>query len=158
MTNVRLRPIEREDLAFLRDLANDPVVRKNVVGWDWPLSMADQERWFEGGPNTAETQRLIVESDRGVPLGMTGLWDIDWRNRSALTALKLGGDPENRGRGYGAAAVQALMEFAFNDVGLHRLYSTILETNLPSLAVYVRKSGWTEEGRLREHVWRGGTF
>ncbi|QAV70548.1 N-acetyltransferase [Salinibacterium sp. UTAS2018] len=158
MSRIRLRPIEHEDLPFLQSLANDTVVRERVVGWDWPVSMADQERWFVSGANTSTTRRFVVESTSGDRLGLTGLWDIDWHNRSALTALKLGGDPGNRGKGYGAEAVQALMRFAFNDVGLNRLHSTILETNLPSLVVYIRKSGWSEEGRLRQHVWRDGKF
>jgi len=160
MTNeldVRLRPVERDDLVFLRDLANDPAVRANVVGWDWPLSLAGQIRWFESGGDDSRTRRFIVEGD-GVPLGLTGLWDIDWRNRTALSALKLGGVSGVRGRGVGTQAINAIMDFAFNDVGLNRLHSTILESNAASLAAYVRKSGWTEEGRLREHVWRNGGF
>lgn len=155
---VKLRPVERDDLAFLRDLANDPTVRANVVGWDWPLSLAGQLRWFESGGEDSRTHRFIVEDSDGRPVGLTGLWNIDWHNRTALSALKLGGVDEARGRGIGTQAIHAIMDFAFNDVGLNRLHSTILESNAASLAAYVRKSGWTEEGRLREHVWRNGVF
>jgi len=155
---VSLRPIEREDLAYLRDLANEPAVRQNVVGWDWPLSLAGQQSWFDRGIDTATTRRLIVEDEKHMPIGLTGLWEIDWRNRNAMTALKLGGRPDIRGRGYGTAAVAALMQFAFDDVGLHRLHSTIIATNAASRALYVGKCGWSEEGLLRQHVWRNGDF
>ncbi|MGK3953983.1 GNAT family N-acetyltransferase [Microbacterium sp. I2] len=155
---VRLRPIERSDLTFLRDLANEPAVRASVVGWDWPLSLAGQERWFDNGFDSASTRRFIVEDENGLAIGLTGLWDIDWHNRSALTALKLGGRPNVRGRGYGRSAVGAVMDFAFLDVGLHRLHSTIIHSNAASRALYVRKCGWTEEGTLRQHVWRDGRF
>lgn len=153
-----LRPMERNDLLFLRDLANDPVVRANVVGWDWPLSLASQERWFDGGVDTPTTRRLVIEGDDGTPIGITGLWDIDWHNRTAMTAIKIGGNPEFRGRGYGKRAVWATMDFAFNDVGLNRLYGAILEFNEASFATYVEKSGWKREGVARQHVWRGGRY
>ena len=155
---VILRPLERSDLPFLRDLANDPEVRSNVVGWDWPLSLAGQERWFDARVDTLSTRRFIVEDDSQRSVGMTGLWDLDWHNRNALTAMKLGGTEAARGRGLGTAAIHLLMEFAFNDVGLERLYSGILAHNEVSLAAYVRKSGWSEEGRLRGHIWRGGEY
>lgn len=158
MTDLRLRPVEASDLEFLRDLANEPEVRRRVVGWDWPLSLAGQERWFESGPDSASTRRFIVETAEGERLGLTGLWDINWHDRTARSALKLGGSPNVRGRGIGTGAIRLLMEFAFDDVGLNRLYSEILATNEASLAAYVRKSGWTKEGVLREHVWRDGSF
>lgn len=158
MTELRLRPVEASDLEYLRDLSNEPEVRRRVVGWDWPLSIAGQERWFASGPDNASTRRFIVEDADGRRLGLTGLWDISWHDRSARSALKLGGGPDVRGRGIGTEAIRLMMEFAFNDVGLNRLYSEVLATNDASLAAYVRKSGWTQEGILRQHVWRDGEF
>lgn len=155
---VELRPVERDDLAFMKALSNDPHVRERVVGWDWPLTMAGQEAWFTTSLQNPTTRRLIVQTAEGQPIGLTGLWDVDWRNRTALTGLKLGGTADVRNRGYGTSAIRALMDFAFLDVGLNRLYSTIFADNGASHAAYVRKSGWTEEGRLREHVWRGGRY
>lgn len=61
-----------------------------------------------------------------------------------------------RSRGLGTSATRLLMDYAFNDVGLHKLYSTILATNEASLAAYVGKLAWRVAGRLREHVWRDG--
>lgn len=156
--SVVLRPIEQGDLSFLRDLANDPGVRANVVGWDWPLSLAAQQEWFETGVDTVTTRRFIVENEDSEPVGLTGLWDIDWHNRTALSAVKIGGRPDLRGRGYGTGALWATMAMAFTDVGLHRLYSTILEFNAASIATYVEKSGWRREGVARQHVWRDGQY
>ncbi len=156
--SIRMRPIEREDLIFLRDLANDPVVRANVVEWDWPYSLAGQIRWFESGLDTGTTRRFIVESLDGEPLGITGLWDINWHNRTAMVGIKLGGVTSARGRGLGAETMRITMDFAFNDVGLNRLYAGILEGNAASLGAFVGNSGWIEEGRLRSHIWKNGDF
>lgn len=156
---IGLRPIERSDLPFLRDLANDPVVRANVVGWDWPLSLAGQERWFDGGTDSDYARRFVIERiEDGVPLGITGLWDIDWRNRTAMSAIKLGGMQETRGRGYGTRAIRLVTDFAFDDVGLRRLYAQVLAFNGASLALYRDKCGWVVEGTSRQHVWRGDRY
>lgn len=152
-----LRRIERSDLAFLVTLSNDPVVRANVVGWEFPLSLGGQDAWFERQLTDIRTVRLMVDVD-GTPVGMTGLWDIDWRNGTAGTALKLGGRPDVRGRGHGTRAIELLMRFAFEDVGLRKLTSTIIDGNSASLRAYVAKSGWTVEGRRVEQVWRGGEY
>lgn len=158
MRAVHLRPLEQGDLSYLRELANDAEVRKNVVGWDWPLSDAGQLNWFVQTAMDATTKRFIIESETGQSIGITGFWDIDWRNRTAMTAIKLGGASEVRGRGYGVAAIRAIMEFGFIDAGFNRLHATILASNPRSIAAYVIKSGWTEEGRLRQHIWRDGEY
>lgn len=154
--SIRLRPIERDDLSYLTDLANDPVVRHNVVGWDWPFSLAGQERWFDRGVESDAARRFLIETVDGGAVGLAGLWDIDWHNRTAVSGLKLGGTAEVRGRGYGRQALGLLMDFAFLDVGLRRLTADVLEYNRASLKLHVEKFGWVREGLSREHVWRDG--
>lgn len=156
-SKVQLRPIEVRDQAFIHSLNSDPVVRANVVGWDWPSSQHQQEEWFETNTSTS-THRWVVEDHGGDPLGLTGLWDVDWHNRNAMTALKLGGESPQRGRGLGTDAIMTVMAFAFYDVGLERLYSSILADNAASLKAYTERCGWSLEGTSRRHVWRHGQF
>lgn len=152
-----IRPIEAADQAFIHELNADPGVRGKVVGWDWPGSLVAQERWF-AGQSESSTHRWLVTTEGGDRLGLTGLWDVNWHNRHAMTALKLGGDMPMRGRGYGTDAIMAVMAFAFYDVGLNRLHGAILADNAPSIAAYVNKCGWSVEGTSRQHVWRHGKF
>lgn len=155
--NVIIRSIEADDQGFIHELNSDPVVRAKVVGWDWPGSLAQQERWFSSQGPTA-THRWLVTNREGGPIGLTGLWDVDWHNRTAMTALKLGGSTPMRGRGYGTDAIMAVMAFAFYDVGLNRLYGAILADNTASTRAYVDKCGWSVEGTARQHVWRHGRY
>jgi len=151
------RPIESCDLTFIHELNADPVVRANVVGWDFPSSLTRQAKWFDQQVPSF-THRWIVEDLEGNALGLTGLWDVDWHNRNAFTALKLGGDVPQRGRGLGTDAIMTVMAFAFYDVGLERLYGSILEDNVASLKAYTQRCGWQIEGTSRNHVWRNGGF
>lgn len=79
---LRLRTIEQTDLPFMRNLANDPGVRENEVGWDWPLSNYGHERWLQGRVDADLAWRFQIEHEGGGPIGVYGLWEIDSRNRS----------------------------------------------------------------------------
>ena len=155
---VTMRPVEDSDLEYLQALNDEPTVRSNVVGWAFPNSLSEQRSWFAASAGNPITRRWIVQDEDAEPLGITGLWDVDWHNRNALTALKIGGRKDLRGKGYGVDAIKAVMAFAFYDVGLERLYGSILPGNEASMRAYCEKSGWSVEGVARRHVWRHGGF
>lgn len=155
--SVYLRPIEREDLSFLLDLANHAYVSGMVVGWDFPVSLHGQQRWFENSEANAKTRRLmVVDAESNETIGLTGLWDIDWHNSSALTATKL--HPDKIKKGMGSDAIMVTMAWAFYVVGIRRLYGSILDFNGPSLGAYVRRCGWRIEGLERESIFRKGRW
>ena len=154
---VRFRAIEEADLPALAGWLNDPQIAHLVGGFSFPVSMGEQRRWFEDMQSDGKTQRWIVEALSGERLGLTGLWDIDWQNRHALTSLKLGTDGI-RGKGYGTDAIMTLMSYAFYQLGLNRLWSEILPFNAGSYRAYVNHCGWKVEGVNRQHIYRDGRF
>lgn len=155
--SVRVRTMESEDLPAIKAVNDDPVVRGNVVGWGWPSSLAELQRWHAASQG-GQTHRWVVENLQGNVIGVTGLWDVDFRNRNALTALKIGGPEGRRGKGLGTEAIKLVMAYAFHEVGLERLYSTILMDNEASLRAYLHNCNWQIEGTARRHVWRHGVL
>lgn len=154
---VALRAVELRDLDLLTRLANHRTVRNSVVGWDWPVSHLGQDEWLRGSRNNPDTRRLVVTTaDSDEAIGLTGLWDVDWRNRSAVTGVKL--MPGMAPKGAGSDSIMLVMAWSFYEVGLRRLHSTILGTNKASLGAYVGKCGWQIEGRARQAVFRNGTW
>ena len=151
------RPVEEEDLETLRGWLNDPEISELVVGWSFPVSRAEQRAWYQASLADDSTRRFVVESPEHGVLGLTGLWRIDWHDRHALTAVKLGA-AEARGQGFGSDAILTMMSYAFYEVGLNRLWSDILTYNEASYKAYVEKCGWQVEGLLRQHVYRHGRF
>ena len=155
---VRLRAIEETDLDLMVQWFNDPDIANMVVGWDFPISLSQQREWYRQSLPDRRNQRWIVEDLKdGKVLGLTGLWDIDWHNRQALNAVKLG-NVETQGKGYGTDIIMTVMTYAFFQVGLNRLWGEIIDYNVPSYKAYVEKCGWKFEGRLRQAVFRNGTF
>lgn len=154
---IKLRPIEEGDLGLMVQWFNDPELAHLVVGWDFPISLAQQKEWFKDSLSNRRNQRWIIEDIESNPLGLTGLWDIDWHNRQALSGIKLG-SVDARGKGYGTDVINTIMTYAFCQVGLNRLWADILEYNIPSYKVYVEHCGWKVEGVLRQAVFKDGTF
>ena len=138
------RAIGAKDLPLLADWLNDEHLSELVVGRAFPVSLEQQQRW-------------MVETFDGETIGLTGLWDIDYVNRNALTALKIGAK-DIQGKGYGTDAILAIMAYAFGQLGLERLWGEILAYNVPSYKAYVEKCGWKVEGVLRKHVFRSGAY
>lgn len=154
---VGLRPMQLDDLDFLADLANHPGVRNFVGGWGWPVARDAQRDWLQASLRDPRTYRLTVtDAATGEAIGLSGLWDVDWHNRCALTAVKL--MPGLAPRGAGSDSIMLTMAWAFYDVGLRRLWGTILDLNAASMGAYVRRCGWRIEGRERASVFRRGEW
>jgi RimJ/RimL family protein N-acetyltransferase len=154
--NVKLRPIEPEDLDLVWRLANEPSITASVVGWSFPTSREAQRNWIRTQADDTRTRRLVILDPEGESVGITGLWDIDWHNQSAFSGVKL--LPSSHGRGLATDAVLTTMAWAFYVVGLRRLHSTVLQFNTPSLKLYLQRCGWREEGCELESVFRAGKW
>lgn len=156
--DIILRAIEPDDLPFLADLADDPTVHAHVVGWGWPVARHGQAAWLERTASDQTNRRLVITDREGKRLGMTGLWDIDLRNRSAQSAIKLHRSALEGRKGTATDALKATLAVAFSELGLHRVWAAILDYNAGSLALYTRKVGFTLEGTSRAAIWRAGAF
>jgi RimJ/RimL family protein N-acetyltransferase len=154
---IYLRAIEAEDLELMRTMLNDPEMEKMVVGWAFPVSRQQQQQWYAANLDNSASLRFMIEQKTGKTVGMITLTNIDWKNRKASHGIKLA-HQEDRSRGIGTDAVMALMRYAFDELQLNRLESTILETNSQSRHLYCDKCGWKEEGRQRQAVFKNGQY
>ncbi len=61
------------------------------------------------------------------------------------------------GRGYGTEAVARIIQYGFEDLGLHRIFANHFTFNKTSSRIMV-KNRMQQEGTLREHIYKNGTF
>ncbi|MDQ4020242.1 MAG: GNAT family N-acetyltransferase [Actinomycetota bacterium] len=61
------------------------------------------------------------------------------------------------GHGYALDAARTLIGYGFTTLGLHRISAAIGPDNAASIAI-VTRLGFTEEGRLRDHVYTNGAW
>lgn len=96
----------------------------------------------------------IIRGHDGAFLGEAVINDFDPDNESANYRLWLAG-PDVFGRGYGTEVTRLVIDYAFDQVGLHRLSLDVLDHNHRARRVY-EKCGFTLEGRLRNALlWQG---
>lgn len=153
---VTLRAIEKEDLEFMRIMMNDSEIEKLVVGWAFPVSKYQQEKWYENNIQNLNNLRFIIESKNGEKLGLTTLTNIDWKNRKATQGIKIFSQ-KNRNAGYGQDSVMAMLRYTFDELHLNRIEISCLEENIPSVKMH-KKCGWVVEGNYREYIYKNGKY
>ena len=93
-------------------------------------------------------------STRGI--GMVALNDIDWKNRNAQGHISIW-DKEARNKGFGNEAMKLMVDYGFNDLGLHRIYSIIIAGN--DLVINTAKSvGFKVEAQMTGCFFVGGRY
>lgn len=155
--HVFLRPFEPEDLEALHDWAQDGEYRR-LLG-DPPRSLAERRRRYEAHlAEQGETLFMfaICRLSDGLMVGRIDLFEIDRLNGSAGFGIGIGLG-ESRGRGYGRDAVNALVDFAFGELRLERVWLGTDEQNLRAQATY-RAAGFVEEARRRNAFLDRGRF
>ena len=154
---VLLRAIEESDLESLHRWANDPAIWPLLASWHFPTSMQDQRKWYASLSVQSPHQRFAIQAPDVGLIGTANLVDINWKDRNAFHGMLLG-DVDIRGKGYGKDTIMTVMRYAFEELGLERLDGSMIEYNEASLAVYVRKCGWKEEGRQRNYYFRKNRY
>ena len=122
-----------------------------------PLTPGQKEQWYENantdsGSNTTFT---IFERVSERPVGITGLYGVDYRNRTAEFAITIA-EPDARGKGYGTEATRLMLDYAFTALGLHNVMLRVFAFNHAGMRTYT-KAGFREFGRRRECYSMGGT-
>ena len=67
------------------------------------------------------------------------------------------GDEDDRGKGYGAAAVKLALQYAWDTLNLKRVWLTVFADNNRAVACY-RRAGFEQEGVMRQAAFSGGAW
>ncbi|SFR67618.1 GNAT family N-acetyltransferase [Halogeometricum limi] len=155
---VTLCPADQSDLAFLRENENDPRLRatRNVRK---PTS-ADHLTARLGGQmgRDEETVGLVVRDDDDEPVGFVYLVREETNAvgcRYAELAYWVAYDHWNNG--YATAAAETMLDYGFDELGLHRVKACTFEDNAASRRV-LEKLGFEQEGVAREEAYVDGEW
>ena len=153
---VILRAMELSDCEMVKDMFNDPEMENLVVGWSYPISSYAQQKWFENHYSDQNNFRFVIETKEDGAVGIATLTNIDWKNKRATHGIKLA-NKERRTKGIGTDTVMAIMRYAFDELGLHRLDGSWFDDNEASKHLYT-KCGWIAEGVRREFIYKNGIY
>jgi RimJ/RimL family protein N-acetyltransferase len=132
------------DTDFLRQLDTDYVRPRNRQDHEEMLREMRQ-----GGLlfhiHTLDNDRMI---------GFVALFHIEWNNQIATISVGIG-ESDYRGKGYGSEAIQLALNYAFNELNLHRVGLDVIGDNRRAIRAY-EKLGFQYEGAMRQAVHRDG--
>jgi RimJ/RimL family protein N-acetyltransferase len=153
---VYLRPFEPEDAALIHHWFSDAETSRLTGELPRSLARRRDAAGDYGGEGTDWFGFIIclVADDR--PVGRADIFDIDRRNGSAAFGIAIG-EASERGQGLGGDAVNAIVDFAFGQLRLERVWLGTDAGNERAIRVYER-AGFVREARLRRAYFQDGVF
>lgn len=156
---VSLRALEEADLPALRDWRNRQDFRQYFREYR-ELGMENQHKWFESLVVPARDTLMfgIVDSKSGELLGCCGLCYVNWVQRFADLSLYVGKDGAYiDSHGYAQEACTLLFDYAFGELGLHKIWTEIYEFDKPKQSLYLGL-GFQQDGLLRDNYYHNGRW
>ena len=154
---ITLREIGREDIPAINRWRRDPAVIEGVGAPRRFIGLDVDLKWFDDYLSRRGTEtRCAVCLDDGALVGMASLTRIDPVHRNAEFHVLIG-ERASQNRGLGTAAARATVRHAFDDLNLHRVYVSILLSNIASIRM-CEKAGFRHEGTIREGVYKNGGY
>jgi len=154
-----LRPLMQDDAPAVARLAGRREIADTTISIPHPYSEEQARYWIaESADLFAQGKSVVfgVQLKRGGNLaGGIGLRDIDTEH--SLAELGFWVAVEYWGQGYATEAARAVVGFAFEQLGLNRVYAHHMVRN-PASGRALAKLGMKVEGLLRQRVRKWGVF
>jgi RimJ/RimL family protein N-acetyltransferase len=148
MQNITYRPMVMADLSLRMIWLNDPAVNKYLGVRD--INNLDFFQEWMNGYFADETKEIFINMADEKPVGQVGLVDINLYDKNAALYIVIG-EADYRGKGIGKQAIQYILNYAFNDLDLHKVWLDVHVENLAGVKCYTN-SGFIEEGRFIDQV------
>lgn len=157
---VALRALEPEDLTYLYEVEN------NIAIWELsstqtPYSQFVLKQYLERSLSAdiyalRELRLVICKKENRSPIGLIDLFDFDPVNKRAAMGILIS-DEQNRGLGYASEALELLIDYSFEIIGLHQLYCNILSDNPNSIRLF-QKFGFEKIGIKKDWIFDGQNY
>ncbi len=153
---IYLRPLERDDAPTLLPWVNDQDVIATLMMYT-PKSLQAELEFIEHA-SKSDTEIVLGIALKGSDklIGTTGLHRIDWKNRHCMFGILIG-DKTEWDKGYGTETTRLMVSYAFETLGMHRVWLHVYEYNHRAIRAY-EKAGFRREGVLREAHYHDGRF
>lgn len=153
-----LCPIEKKDLIYLNIWRNSENVFKFLGGGFHPISINQQEKWLDEMIDlTGKNRRFLIKKiNNDEPIGMVGLYDIDWINRTCEIGLFIGNTLEQK-KGYGQEAYILLENYARLYLNIRKIKLKVVLNNEKAI-LFWEKLGFLEVGRYKSERFIQGEY
>lgn len=153
---VYLRPFARDDLSYILKWSRDAEIRK-LTGEVSPMSRAEAEGFYR--KLRTDKDRIwfaIVMKEGDRVIGESGLLRMfkPWRCTDMTIII---GEKDAWGEGYGTEAGRLVLDYAFKELGLHRVSIGVVGLNERALRFW-EGLGFKKEGIQRDGYYCDGRY
>ncbi|MCR4425752.1 MAG: GNAT family N-acetyltransferase [Firmicutes bacterium] len=146
-----IRPLVESDLPKLAAWDQDPEIARLMGGT--PRDGAASRERYQKLMRDRNSVAMAIEGPHGDLIGEIELTEIAWRSGDAELIIRIG-DRRFWGRGYGTDAVAAMLDVAFEEMNLRRVYLRVCEDNPRATKCY-EKCGFRREGVVSRRLGDG---
>ncbi len=149
-----LRRLERKDAPLMLEWMHDSGINCHFQTDFKSSTMESVVRFIDESYND-ESQNFAFVDENDEYLGTISLKNISCRNRNAEYSIVT----RKKAHGTGAAmqATRELLKYAFEELGLHKVYLNVLEENVRAQKLY-EKCGFVYEGTSPDAVRINGVY
>lgn len=151
---VSLRKFTKDDIPKKVEWINNPD-NNRFLHYDLPLEEEKTHMWFENIQGRTDRYDAVIEAD-GIPCGTIGLLSIDTKNSKAEYYIAMG-EVTLKGKGVSTQASKLILEYAFEVLGLNRVYLFTETENIPAQRLF-EKVGFVKEGCIHSDIFSHGKF
>jgi RimJ/RimL family protein N-acetyltransferase len=146
---VRLVPPAPEHLPILVQWFAHPHITRFLLHRS-PLSLRQEEEWFDRiARSEQDVVWTIALKEPATLIGVTGLHGITWRHRHAVNGIVIGERAE-WGKGYATETIRITTAYAFRELGLEKVRTSVFEGNDASRRA-MERAGFRQCGLLRRN-------
>jgi UDP-4-amino-4,6-dideoxy-N-acetyl-beta-L-altrosamine N-acetyltransferase len=133
-----------QDLDLVLTWRNHPEVRRYMLT-QHEITVTEHRAWFDRSSKSKTYASLVIE-ENGRPVGCVVFSDALPNLTSDWSFYVAPGNPS----GTGTRMCSAALDFAFNEIHVHKVAARVLDFNGASIRIH-RRLGFAHEGTLREH-------
>lgn len=155
--NINLRALEPKDLDFLFSTENDQSFWE-ISSTQVPFSKYILQKYIENAHQDiyeAKQYRFVICDTKNVPIGMIDLFDFNPQHQRVGIGLLIISEHQNKG--YGAEALELVIDYAFTYLNVHQIFANITATNTKSISLF-EKFNFKEVGIKKDWIYSNTTF
>lgn len=153
---IYLRTMTYEDTDNIVKWRNRDEVRKNFI-YQALFTPNSHENWIRTMVETGKVvQMIICEEATDTPVGSVYIRDIDHTHHKGEYGIFIG-EAMARGQGAGTAAAKLMVQYGFEELGLHKIFLRVFADNQQAVRSY-EKAGFVKEAYLKDEVCIEGKY
>lgn len=155
--NINLRALEPEDLDFLFNTENNESFWE-VSSTQAPFSKYILQKYIENAHQDiyeAKQYRFVITNTKNSPVGMIDLFDFNPQHKRVGIGLLITSKQQHKG--YGAEALELVIDYAFTYLNVHQIFANITSGNNHSISLF-EKFKFKKAGIKKDWVYSNSIY